>query len=91
MVSAWHTLAMPKRISLPRTADENVLAKHIVDSIIEAFDEEPPPPKNAAAAELGRLGGKKGGKARADKLTSEQRREIARKAAQARWAKKQAG
>jgi len=49
---------------------------------------EPKPPiagKNPAAVALGRLGGKKGGKARAEKLTPEQRREIAKKAAAARW------
>jgi hypothetical protein len=45
--------------------------------------------KNPAAVALGRLGGLKGGKARADKLTPEQRQEIARKAAQARWNKNQ--
>jgi hypothetical protein len=44
--------------------------------------------KNPAAVELGRLGGRKGGKARAEKLSPERRREIARKAAEARWAKK---
>ena len=44
--------------------------------------------KNPAAVALGRLGGKKGGKARAEKLTAEQRREIAKKAAEARWRKK---
>lgn len=44
--------------------------------------------KNVHAVALGRLGGQKGGKARAEKLTAEQRRESARKAAQARWAKK---
>jgi hypothetical protein len=44
--------------------------------------------KNKAAQELGRLGGLKGGKARAEKLTKEQRSEIARKAAKARWDKK---
>ena len=37
---------------------------------------------------LGRKGGLKGGKARAEKLTPEQRKEIARKAAQARWSSK---
>lgn len=42
--------------------------------------------KNAAAVALGRLGGLKGGKARARKLTAEQRRASARKAARARWA-----
>ena len=42
-------------------------------------------PKNPAAVALGRLGGSKGGKARAAKLTAEQRSAMARKAAQARW------
>ena len=41
--------------------------------------------KNPAAVELGRLGGKKGGKARAAKLTAAERSEIAKKAAAARW------
>jgi hypothetical protein len=44
--------------------------------------------KNPHAVALGRLGGIKGGKARASKLTPEQRKEIAKKAAQARWAKR---
>ena len=43
----------------------------------------------SAAVALGRLGGQKGGKARAAKLTKAQRVEIARKAAQARWKKAQ--
>ena len=45
----------------------------------------PVPSKGAVA--LGRLGGLKGGKARTAKLTAEQRRELARKAVNARWAK----
>jgi hypothetical protein len=40
------------------------------------------------AVELGRKGGLKGGKARAEKLTPEQRKEIAKKAAEARWKNK---
>jgi len=44
--------------------------------------------KNPAAVTLGRLGGLKGGKARAQKLSPERRREIAQKAAQKRWQKK---
>ena len=44
--------------------------------------------KNKAAQALGKLGGLKGGKARAAKLTPEQRKEIAQRAATARWAKK---
>lgn len=47
--------------------------------------EKPASDKNPAAVALGRLGGKKGGKARAAKLTKELRAEIAKKAAAARW------
>jgi hypothetical protein len=43
--------------------------------------------KNPHAAALGRLGGLKGGRARADRLSAAKRREIARKAARARWGK----
>lgn len=57
----------------------------------ETASEEPEPEstegKNPHAVALGRLGGLKGGKARASRLTPEQRREIARKAAQVRWGK----
>jgi hypothetical protein len=45
--------------------------------------------KNPAAVALGRLGGKKGGAARAASLTAEQRRAIAERAAAARWGKKE--
>jgi len=67
----------------------NKLAAFIVD---QATNEDQPAPddkpqKNQAAQELGRLGGLKGGKARADKLTPERKKEIAQKAAQARWKK----
>jgi hypothetical protein len=44
--------------------------------------------KNPHATALGRLGGAKGGKARAEKLSARKRKEIAAKAAKARWAKK---
>ena len=58
----------------------------------EENPESPPvpekPPKNPHAVALSRLGAQKGGKARAEKLTPERRSEIARKAVQARWAKK---
>lgn len=47
------------------------------------------PAKNQAAVALGRLGGKKGGPARAQKLTPEQRRTIARDAAFTRWSKQE--
>jgi hypothetical protein len=78
---------MPKR---KRPRDLNQLAKFIVD--VSTGDAElpecQPDNKNPAAVELGKLGGKKGGKARAEKLTSEQRQTIAKKAARARWGKK---
>jgi len=79
---------MPDRTSKPkRPRDTNVLAKRIVD---EATGEMPSPAedqrkKNPAAVELGRLGGMKGGPARAKKLSAARRREIAKKAAAARW------
>jgi hypothetical protein len=50
-----------------------------------------PKTKNEAAVSLGRLGGLKGGRARADTLTPAQRKEIAQQAARARWAKKEEG
>ena len=60
--------------------------------VAEATGEEPPEAepdpdsgKNPAAVALGRLGGKKGGPARAKKLSAARRREIAKKAAEARW------
>lgn len=46
------------------------------------------PKKNPAAVALGRLGGKKGGPARAKKLSKKERSEIARKAAKKRWGKR---
>jgi hypothetical protein len=48
---------------------------------------EGPEPKNPAAVALGRLGGLKGGRARAEKLTPAQRHKSAVRAAQARWKK----
>jgi hypothetical protein len=48
-------------------------------------DASPQPEKNPAAVELGRKGGLKGGKARATKMTPEQRSEAAKRAAAARW------
>lgn len=74
---------MPKRSSKPR--DLNRLAAAIAAEATGEKSEEPPSDKNPHAVALGRLGGQKGGKARAEKLTPEQRREIARKAANKRW------
>jgi hypothetical protein len=68
--------------------DLNKLAASIVAEATGESTKEDKPPKNQAAIELGRLGGLKGGKARAEKLTASQRRKIAIKAAHARWKKK---
>lgn len=79
---------MPSRSSKPkRPRDMNQLAKAIVDlSVGEAPPEvDPDEGKNPAAVALGRLGGAKGGKARAAKLSAARRKEIAKKAAAARW------
>lgn len=79
---------MPDRSSKKkRPRDTNLLAKSIVDAATGETAEEQPEDdgKNPAAVALGRLGGLKGGKARAAKLSPERRREIAKKAAQARW------
>ena len=77
---------MAKRSSKPRYT--NSLAAAIVNHSTDPDNQgdDPYEGKNPAAVELGRLGGKVGGKARAAKLTPEQRSEIAKKAAQARWA-----
>lgn len=76
---------MPDR-SRKRPRDINELAKRLVD---EATGEEPPfdpdEGKDPAAVALGRKGGLKGGKARAAKMTPEERSASAKKAAMARW------
>jgi hypothetical protein len=77
---------MPDRSRIRRNpADLNRLAAAIVD---QATGNAPDPDagKNPAAVALGRLGGAKGGAARAAKLTPEQRSAIAKKAAAKRWA-----
>ena len=76
---------MPKRSSSPK--DLNQIAASIV---AQSTGQSLPvvqlkPEKNPAAVALGRLGGLKGGKARAAKLSPQTRKQIARKAAVARW------
>ena len=78
---------MPKHPNRPR--DPNRLGKIIVDLATGTVTEVPELPpdldKDPAAVSLGRRGGLKGGKARAAKLTAEQRKTIAQKAAAKRW------
>jgi hypothetical protein len=82
---------MPKRSS-KRQKDTQELARQILDSVVPADQDNrengQKPEKNTAAVELGRLGGLKGGKARAAKLSAARKKAIAKKAAAARWKKK---
>ena len=75
-----------------RPRDAAQLAKFVVDVATgEIEDQEPTPEeqgKDPAAVSLGRRGGLKGGKARAEKMTAGERSEIAKKAAQKRWSDK---
>jgi hypothetical protein len=75
---------------LPRPRDPIQLGKMIVDIAtgqVEDRDGRDQPEKNATAVARGKLGGPKGGRSRAMKLTPQQRAEIARVAAQTRWKK----
>ena len=76
---------MPDR-SRKRPTDPNELARQVVD---EATGDAPPfdpdEGKDPAAVALGRKGGLKGGRARMDSLTAEQRRQLGLKGARARW------
>ncbi len=77
---------MPERSSKKRPRDLNQLAAKIAEIATEGEKPAPDSGKNPAAVALGRLGGKKGGAARASRLTPERRSEIARQGAAKRWA-----
>ena len=89
---------MPKRSSKPKKApafDPNTIASRIVDQATSEEPSEPEadakpeePAKNPAAVALGRMGGLKGGAARAKSLSKKRRADIAKKAARARWRSK---
>ncbi|MCG8430899.1 MAG: hypothetical protein MJA29_06990 [Candidatus Omnitrophica bacterium] len=75
---------MPKRTSKKKLQDENEIAASIISQVTEPQKLA----KNPAAVVLGRLGGKKGGVARAKALSAKRRKEIAQKAAIKRWSKR---
>jgi len=75
---------MPKRPTRPR--DPNQLAKLILDIATGEISEIPAAPAAQKKARARKLGGLKGGKARAQSLSPRKRRQIAKKAATARWA-----
>jgi hypothetical protein len=89
------SLCLNAQAKKPKPTDISQLARAIVEEATgeslanHALPKEPPKApthhKNPAAVALGKLGGKKGGAARAKKLTAEQRKAIAQKAAWARW------
>jgi len=76
---------MPERSRKKKkpTDDPNKTAKRVLDAVIAATEGEPE--KNPAAVALGRMGGLKGGRARAASMTAKQRSASAKKAAKARW------
>lgn len=80
---------MPKRSRKP--TDINIIAAQVVEAATEpakAPTKPKPHRKNPAAVALGRLGGLKGGKVRAERLSPRKRSQIAKKAAKSRWSKR---
>jgi len=88
---------MPNRSSKKKSTDISLIAHRIVEEAtgeplvptnpIKEPPKEPAKEKNPAAVALGRLGGLKGGTARAKKLSAKKRSQIAKKAAKTRWSK----
>lgn len=72
----------------PREPDPNAVAKSMIDQIARRTEGVPEPVTVRASpskSKAGKVGGQKGGPARAAKLTQEERASIAKKAAEARW------
>ena len=70
-----------------RPRDTNQLAKFIVDVATGESEDTDTEEKDPSAVERGRMGGKIGGKARASRLTAEERSKSALNAARARWSR----
>ena len=68
-------------VTVARRVVEHAIGEHLDGTPLE----EAPDKRSPRAVQAGRLGGLKGGKARAKRLSSSQRSEVARKAAKARW------
>jgi hypothetical protein len=86
----WHNRIMPVRSSKPKDHDFATVTRNVVEQAIgEKLDgsplDDPNAGKNPAAVALGKLGGAKGGAARAAALLPAERKAIAKKAAEARW------
>ena len=80
---------MAKKRTTKKQPDHQQLARKVLDAVVPDAEAKKPakaePEKNPAAVALGRLGGLKGGKARAQKLSAAKRKAIAKKAAAKRW------
>jgi len=80
---------MPSRASKTgKKRDFTQIAKDIIDKVTGNAPTEPPDKRNPHAVELSKLGASKGGKTRAQNLSERKRKEIAKKAAKARWSQK---
>jgi hypothetical protein len=80
---------MPKRSSIPKKRDENEIAFSVVEASTSPQVDAPSVDEiKRVMSALGRQGGLKGGKARAESLSAKRRSEIAQKAARKRWRKK---
>ncbi len=86
----WGSIPAMRDRSSKRTRDPDQLGQLVVD--IATSDQavlETECKKNPAAVALGRLGGLKGGHARAASLSADQRKQVAQRAARARWGSKE--
>jgi hypothetical protein len=87
--SAWHHVTMPKRISkAQRPTDVNQWAHALVNESTQEDNARVPATReqiSALMAEMGRKGGKIGGKRRMETMTPAARKRAAKKAAEARW------
>ena len=80
-----------RKKSTKRPKDPNELAAEIVRLSTEEEEGAEVDPVKAYLAKIGKKGGLKGGKARAKSLSSKRKKEIAKRAAEARWKKRDAG
>ncbi len=89
--AVWHIEQCVSAQVRPQRRNNPPILTCIVEAATGPTEEDQPdkiqPKKNPGAVALGRLGGLKGGKARAEKLTPKKQSEIAKKAAATRWAK----
>jgi hypothetical protein len=76
---------MPRRVSITKEDANQAAARIVALSTGQPRPKLAPKKKNPAAVALGKLGGSKGGKKRAENLSQDRRKEIAKLGAQARW------